>query len=73
MTLRLTYTIASVPDRDYLVAELWYDDIMWGEIAQEGGRVTLEIYADPSGQPWSFDLAEVEELLAKARKDLAGE
>ena len=61
-----------------MVAGLWYvgrlpddtdDYAYWGEIHQEQGRLVLEIYPSPSGDPWSFDLEEVEGIIkaAKAR------
>jgi hypothetical protein len=40
----MTITIASVPDRDKLVAELWYGPELWGEISQDTGELVLEIY-----------------------------
>jgi hypothetical protein len=44
----MTITIASVPDREKLVAELWYDQELWGEISQETGELLLEVYLNPS-------------------------
>jgi len=40
----MTVTIASVPDREKLVAELWYEQELWGEISQDTGELVLEIY-----------------------------
>ena len=64
------YQIASIPDREELVAELWTDDTMWGEISQECGEVVLELYEDEDGRPWRFPLKIVEHLLRRARRDL---
>ncbi|MCX6021648.1 MAG: hypothetical protein NTZ05_07935 [Chloroflexi bacterium] len=64
------YQIASIPDREELVAELWTDDMMWGEISQECGEVVLELYEDEEGPPWRFPLKTVERLLRRARRDL---
>jgi hypothetical protein len=44
----MTITIASVPDREKLVAELWYNQELWGEISQETGELILEIYPNPT-------------------------
>jgi len=44
----MTITIASVPDREKLVAELWYDQELWGEISQDTGELVLEIYPSPT-------------------------
>jgi len=40
----MTVTIASVPDREKLVAELWYEQELRGEISQDTGELVLEIY-----------------------------
>ena len=48
--MKLTVQIASVPDRDNLVAELWYGDEQWGEISQETENLRLEIYPRASGK-----------------------
>ena len=32
MKPELTITIASLPDRENLVAELWFGDVQWGEL-----------------------------------------
>lgn len=72
MNAKLTFTIASVPDREVPVAELWSDDEMWGELTREAGRVRLDLYPRRSGEPWRFDYAEVEESLEEAKAALLG-
>lgn len=72
MTKQLTSTIASVPDRDEVVVELWYGSEQWGEIAQEGDDLRLEIYPNPAGKPWAFKFHEVLEFLKRARCRLLG-
>ncbi len=58
--------IASPPDREKLVAELFYDDEQWAEIHQESEQLTLQLYPRRDGQPWefSFDEAVTHEYLA---------
>jgi len=56
----MTITIASVPDREKLVAELWYEKELWGEISQETGELLVEIY--PS-QTQGFRRLKCEELI----------
>lgn len=63
----MTITIASVPDREELVAELWDADTQWGELSQEQGRLTLEIYPNPEGIPWNFKFNDVVEILNQAQ------
>ncbi len=67
MAKQLTSTIASVPDRDEGVVELWCGSEQWGEIAQEGDDLRLEIYPNPTGKPWAFEFDEVVEFLKRAR------
>lgn len=36
--------IASVPDREHLVAEIWYTEILIAEISQENEKLEIELY-----------------------------
>ena len=54
----LTVSIASVPDRDEVVAELWEGDVQVGELAHVGGRLILQLYAGPRSSGWEFDYGE---------------
>lgn len=65
--------IASPSDREELVAELWFDNEMWGEINQEDGKVTLELYPKPDGEPWRFPPEVAEEQIRLARHSLLGD
>lgn len=64
------YIIADVPDREELVAELWHDHDMWGEISKENGEAMLELYGREDGEPWRFPPEPVEQLINLARRDL---
>lgn len=68
MEARFQTQIASVPDREQLVGELWWGDQLVAELSREGGDV-LEIYP-PKDQPaWRFVYAEfVEQLEALKTK-----
>jgi hypothetical protein len=61
----ITVTIASVPDREKLVAELWYDQELWGEISQDTGELVLEIYPSPARQ---FRQLKCEELITAVQQ-----
>ncbi len=70
------FELAVPPHRTKMVASLWYvgrlpdgidDYACWGEIHQEPGHLVLEIYPSPSGDPWSFDLEEVEGIIKTAK------
>lgn len=64
--------IADDSEGEELYAELWLDDEMWGEINQEDGKLTLELYPKLDGEPWRFPAEAVEKLLKAARCDLLG-
>jgi hypothetical protein len=71
--MNITIQIASVPDRENLVAELWYNDEQWGEVSRENGITKLEIYPrinKDNPNIWSFDLSEVIAKLQEAQKNL---
>jgi len=65
--------ITSPPDREKLVAELWWGDEMWGEINQDSGSLMVELYPRASGEPWTFPLDTLLEVLRKAGPHLLGE
>jgi hypothetical protein len=69
--MNFTIEIASVPDRDDVVAEIWWGDAMVAELHRGAtGGVEIEIYAAESHDPWSFDLASWLAVLAEARRRL---
>jgi hypothetical protein len=62
--------IASPPDREKLVAEIWFGDEQWGVINQESGTLALEIYPRGNGAPWIFRPEEVMKILQQAAAHL---
>ena len=46
----LTIQIASVPDRDSLVAELWSGSTQVAELSRENGPLIVQIYRPTSGK-----------------------
>jgi hypothetical protein len=69
--MKLSVVIASVPDRDDLVAEIWGDDLMIGEVRKnETGELTLDIYSRPGLSHWSVSLTAYLEILERARSGL---
>jgi hypothetical protein len=74
LDMKITVQLASVPDRDNLVAELWDENEQWGEVSQETENLRLEIYPRTSGENgnvWSFDLTEIIEKLKEAQKRIS--
>jgi hypothetical protein len=51
--------IASSPDRDGVVAEIWWNDQMVAEIRRGAdGKRYIDVYPSPSRKPWAFRLDE---------------
>jgi len=69
---RFRISISSPPDRELLVAEVFFDDVQWAELNQESGALKLELYPRPDSQPWVFDLEEALQTLQAARIKLVG-
>jgi hypothetical protein len=69
--MSFTIEIASVPDRDDVVAEIWRGDAMVAEL-QHGadGEIQLNIYSTESHDPWSFDLTSWLAILIEAKRKL---
>lgn len=63
--------IVSVPDRDGLVAEIWWQDEMLAEI-HHGEASKIEIYPRHlTDKNWEFDLDELMQIIEKAQSELA--
>lgn len=63
--------ISSPPDREKLVAEIFFGNEQWAELNQEAGTLKLEFYPRRNGQFWQLSLAEVLEALNQAKMRLA--
>jgi hypothetical protein len=67
--MNFTIELASVPDRDEVVAEIWWGDAMVAELHRgTTGGVEVEIYAAESREPWSFDLTSWLAVLVEAQR-----
>lgn len=62
--------IASVPDREKLIAEIYFHRYQLAEINQEGAALQIEIYSHPSGKEWRLDFTEMMTMLEEARREL---
>jgi hypothetical protein len=70
--MTFTLEMASVPDRARVVLEIWHAKNQVAEIHDPGtGLLRLEIYANPAGSRWSFDLDEWLATLTDARERLS--
>jgi hypothetical protein len=63
-------TVASLPDRENLVAEITYNNIEWAEISQENQEMVVQFYPHPGKAFWEFPLNEALLVLEKAKKRL---
>ena len=61
-------TVASLPDRENLVAEILYDNVQWVEISQETEEIIIQFYSHPTKEYWEFSLDEALEALENAKK-----
>jgi hypothetical protein len=69
--MNFSIEIASVPDRDDVVAEIWWGDAMVAEVqCDASGSTKIEIYPTESHIPWSFDLTSWLAALAEAQLKL---
>jgi hypothetical protein len=63
-------TIASLPDRKHLVAEILYEGVQWAEISQESDEVVVQFYSHPRKKHWEFTYDEAILILEKAKNKL---
>ena len=73
MKSELYIEIASVPDREEVVAEVWCGDKQFGELSKRKDALILEVYPHPNAQPWVMPFEAVVSALNDAKKRLLGE
>jgi len=61
--------VASVPDRDELVAEIWWGNEQVAELRKEYEGPHIQVYSRQSGW-WDFPYAEFLAVLQRAREEL---
>ncbi len=64
--------VASLPDREEVVSELYYKNYQWVEISQEEGeeKLVVQFYSHPQKEPWVFPFDEALEALQMAKERL---
>jgi hypothetical protein len=62
--------LSSPPDRNKLVAEIFFGDVQWAEINQERSVLEIEFYPRPDGQPWQIDFSTAIHALIEAKSKL---
>ena len=63
-------SISSPPDREKLVAEIFFGDVQWAEINQERDALELEFYPRPDGEPWRINYTDALDALNEAKRRL---
>jgi len=64
--------ISSPPDRNNLVAEIFFDNLQWAEVNQESESLEIEFYPRPDGKPWKISFSEAVDSLNEAKLKLIG-
>ncbi len=59
--------IGSVPYREELVANIYYEKVCWVEISHEDEEMKIQFYPHPTKKYWEFPLEEALEILEKAK------
>lgn len=67
---KMEITVGSLPDKENLVVEFWNEKKQWGELSQENGVLTIEIYPPKDSSCWAFQFDEVLETLKKGKQKL---
>lgn len=62
--------IASLPDRERVVAELSYRNAQWAEISQETDTLLIQFYPHPRRPYWQFSYDDAIDQLMAAKKKL---
>lgn len=66
---RFEVELTSVPDRDDLVAEVWFGEHLFAELRHEPDGVKAQFYAAPAGR-WDVPYDELASALDEARERL---
>jgi hypothetical protein len=64
--------LASSPDRDDLVAEIWVGTSQLGEARIEGNTVVVDIFRHPNAPRWTLLHSDLIALLTAAKQKLTG-
>ena len=65
--------IASVPDREEVVAEVYSGNNQFAEISQDNNEIRIEFYPKSENEFWNFKFDEIMEALNQAKVHLLGD
>ena len=63
-------TINSLPDRENLVAEIYYKHYQLAEISQESDELLIQIYSHKNEEYWEFSLEKFQKVVEEAKQKL---
>ena len=65
--------ISSPPDRDAVVAEIYFDNYQYAELRQEGDVIVCELYPCPTNNGvWNINLNDLQHSLKMGMQKLTG-
>jgi hypothetical protein len=64
--------IASFPNKEKVVAEIYDGENQWAELSQEHDSLILEIYPCEDTKAWTFQYQDVIDILKEAEHKLLG-
>ncbi|GLS78177.1 hypothetical protein [Oharaeibacter diazotrophicus] len=71
MTAKFTIVLASIPDQENVVAEIWWGDSMFAELHRgQRGEVMIEIFTASSRDTWQFEYTEMLNVIDEAKRKL---
>lgn len=65
--------IASLSNKEYLVAEIYYNNMYWVQIFQERNNLVIQFYPHPTKKCWEFSFDEALKILEQAKQELLGQ
>ena len=71
MEQELTITLFSPVYGDTLIAEIWYGEHIWAQVAPTDDGMELTVYPHPKGEAWHLSLEQVQKALSKAAIEAA--
>jgi hypothetical protein len=63
-------TVNSLPDRENLVAEIYYRHYQVAEISQETNKLIIQIYSYKDNDCWEFSLEKFQKVIEEAKQKL---
>jgi len=70
MKVNHNISISSPPDREKLVAEIFWGNDQWAEINQERENLEVEFYPRTDGSPWRINYDDALKALEQAKEKL---